>query len=250
MLAALVNDNRRSAYRVRPIETDRLRLILKWQDTRYEPFEVADVTRHGASVRFPKGVGPGVTKGDEVLVEIESPNLSGGATIAARVVFSGDSTTERMLGLAFSEADGLDARASESFFQLFNRRVAYRDAQSKPSPLLPAVVKPLATAAQNEPGFPVSVRNLSATGICLDVGADADRFMAERGDIRVSLTLPDIQLPCDIVTNVCYRSVIAGKIYYGCHFDWPATPHAQAILEALTDYTTERFEQELANLGH
>ncbi len=250
MLAALVNDNRRSAYRVRPIETDRLRLILKWQDTRYEPFEVADVTRHGASVRFPKGVGPGVRKGDEVSVEIDSPNLHGGATIGARVVFSGDSTTERMLGLAFCDADGLDARATESFFHLFNRRVAYRDAQSSPSTPLPAVVKPLATAAENNLVFPVSVRNLSATGICLDVGPEADRFMVERGGIRVSLNLPDIQHPCDIVTNVCYRSVVDEKIYYGCHFDWPVTPHAQAILEALTDYTTERFEQELASLSN
>ena len=250
MLAALVNDNRRSAYRVRPIETDRLRLILKWQDTRYEPFEVADVTRHGASVRFPKGVGPSVRKGDEVSVEIESPNLRGGATIAARVVFSGDSTTERMLGLAFSDADGLDARATESFFQLFNRRVAYRDTQSNPSAPLPAAVKPLATAAENNLVFPVSVRNLSATGVCLDVGEEADRFMVERGDVRVSLTLPDIQLPCDIVTSIRYRSVVDGKVYYGCHFNWPATPHAQAILEALTEYTTERFEQELANLSY
>lgn len=249
MLAALVNDNRRSAYRVRPIETDRLRLILKWRETRYEPFEVADVTRHGASVRFPKGIGPGVDKGDQLAVEIESPNLRGGATIAARVVFSGDSTTERMLGLAFSDADGLDARATENFFQLFNRRAAYRDAQSNPSIPLPATVKPLASAAQNNLVFPVHVRNLSATGICLEVGEETDRFMVERGDIRVSLTLPGIQLPCDITTNVCYRSAIAGKIYYGCHFDWPATPHAQAILEALTDYTTERFEQELASLG-
>lgn len=249
MLAALVNDNRRSAYRVRPIETDRLRLILKWRDTRYEPFEVADVTRHGASVRFPKGVGPGVHKGDEVAVEIESPNLHGGATITARVVFTGDSTTERLLGLAFSDADGLDARASESFFQLFNRRAAYRDAQSNPSTPLPATVKPLATAAQNNLVFPVNVRNLSATGICLEVGGEADRFMVERGDIRVSLTLPGIQLPYDIITNVCYRSEVAGKTYYGCHFDWPATPHAQGILEALTDYTTQRFEQELASLS-
>jgi hypothetical protein len=249
MLGALVNDNRRSAYRVRPIETDRLRLILKWRDTRYEPFEVGDVTRHGASVRFPKGVGPGVRKGDEVAVEIESPNLHGGATIAARVVFSGDSTTERMLGLAFDDAEGLDARATESFFQLFNRRVAYRDSQSNPSTPLPATVKPLATAAQNNLLFPVTVRNLSATGICLDVGEEADRFMVERGDIRVSLTLPGIQQPCDIITTVCYRSVIAGKIYYGCHFDWPATPRAQAILEALTNYTTERFEQEIASLS-
>jgi hypothetical protein len=163
MLAALVNDNRRSAYRVRPIETDRLRLILKWRETRYEPFEVADVTRHGASVRFPKGVGPGIGKGDKVSVEIESPNLHGGATIGARVVFSGDSKTERMLGLAFGEADGLDARATESFFQLFNRRVAYRDAQSNPATALPAAVKPLQTAAQNNLVFPVGVRNLSAT---------------------------------------------------------------------------------------
>lgn len=249
MLAALVNDNRRSAYRVRPIETDRLRLILKWRETRFEPFEVADVTRHGASVRFPKGVGPNVGKGDELAVEIDSPNLPGGATIPARVVFTGDSTTERMLGLAFRDAGGLDARATENFFQLFNRRAAYRDTQSNPSIPLPATVKPLAMDAENNLVFPVHVRNLSATGICLEVGAEADRFLREHGDIRVSLTLPGLQLPCDITTQVCYHSEIGGKIYHGCHFDWPATPHAQAILEALTDYTTQRFEQELASLG-
>jgi len=250
MLAALLNDNRRSAYRVRPIATDNLRLVIKWNERRFKPYEIADVTRHGASIRFPKGTGPDVRKDDLVSVEIESPNLNGGATIEARVVFSGDSTTERMLGLAFDDAGGLEARATEQFFQLFNRRESYRDADSTPASSLTATVKPLPSAHNNNLFFPVTVRNISATGICLDVAAEADRFMVERGQVRIALTLPGNHSSNDIVTKVCYRSVLEAKIYYGCHFDWPETSGAQAILEELTEYTHNRFDKELASLSH
>ena len=83
MLSDALADNRRSAYRVRPISTDRLALALLCDNLRHVPDEIADVTCNGASVRFAKDSAPTVTKGEALTVSIESPNLEGGATISA-----------------------------------------------------------------------------------------------------------------------------------------------------------------------
>ena len=79
--------------------------------------------------------------------------------------------------------------------------------------------------------------------MCLDVDAETDRFMHERGQILLALTLPGKHEPSPIVTSVCYRSVVDARIYYGCHFDWQATDEPRPILEDLTEYTHDRFDQ-------
>jgi PilZ domain len=250
MLATALADNRRSAYRVRPISTDSLALSLTCDNQRYVPDEITDVTCKGASVRFVKDKAPPVVKGDDVLVAIESPNLDGKATLRGKVVFTGESTTERLIGLAFETTDELVGRGSENFFQLFNRRVAYRGVESTPAAELPAAVMPLATAHNNKLFFPVTVRNISATGICLDVGREPDAFMCERVQIRLALRLPGQRAAKEINTRVCYRTVAGEKIYYGCHFDWQETPNALPILEELKEYTLDRFDDEIESVSH
>ncbi|TDJ61602.1 MAG: PilZ domain-containing protein [Proteobacteria bacterium] len=250
MPEATLADNRRCAYRVRPISTDNLALALVRDNRNHIPHEVADITSKGASVRFVKGRAPPLVTGDKILVSIESPNLDGKATIMATVVFTGDSTTERLIGLAFDGTDDLEGRGSDSFFQLFNRRVAYRGVEPLSAAELPAVVMPLASAHDDKPVFPVTVRNISATGICLIVGKDPDAFMSERVNIRLSLTLPGQRSARQIRTRVCYRTVVADKIYYGCHFDWQETPNALQILEDLKEYTLDRFDDELTSVSH
>jgi len=242
MLATVLTDNRRAAYRVRPIATDNLALALLCNDVRHVPREVADVTSKGASVRFAKGSGPAVTKGQPIDVAIESPNLLDTAKISAEVVFTGESTTERLIGLAFTATDGFSRRVSEDFFQLFNRRAAYRDDMPKPVFNLDAAVMPLPSAKVNDLAFPVYVRNISTTGICLVVNDEADRFLRERGQVRLALKLPASDHAGEIVTKVCYRTTSDQRIYYGCHFDWMETPDAQRILGELTEYTHDRFD--------
>lgn len=246
----MLADNRRSAYRVRPISTDNLALALMRDDQRHVPDEIADITCKGASVRFVKAKAPSVVKGDEILVAIESPNMNGEATITARVVFTGDSTTERLIGLAFEAADVLEGRGGENFFQLFNRRVAYRGVEPRSPADLPAAVMPLATAHNSELSFPVTVRNISATGVCLDVGKEPDAFMCERVHIRLALKLPGQRSAKEITTRVCYRTVADEKVYYGCHFDWQETSDALPILEDLKEYTLDRFDDELEAVSH
>ncbi len=250
MLAAVLADNRRSAYRVRPITTDNLALALLRDDARHVPDEIADVTCGGASVRFAKASAPSVTKGEEITVSIESPNLTGSATLPAKVVFTGDSTTERLIGLSFDATDEFIERGSESFFELFNRRVAYRGVDEPAADDLAAAVMPIETAHNNQLLYPVTVRNISATGICLAVTKDPDNFMRERATIRLALRLPGHRSPYEIVTRVCYRTVADEKIYYGCHFHWQETPGAIPILEDLTDYTLDRFDENIASAGH
>lgn len=250
MLAAALADNRRSAYRVRPITTDNLALALLHHDNRHIPDEVADVTLGGVSVRFAKGTAPPVTKGEEIKVSIECPNLSRRATISAKVVFTGDNTTERLIGLAFDTTEDLVGHGSENFFELFNRRVAYRGVDTGSTADLAAAVMPLESAHNNQLLYPVTVRNISATGICLSVSRDPDKFMRERVNVRLVLRLPRQRTPYEIVTRVCYRTVVDENTYYGCSFDWHETPDAIAILEDLTEYTLDRFDNKLAVADH
>ena len=247
MLGAALADNRRAAYRVRPITTDNLALALLRNNTRHVPDEIADVTCGGASVRFAKALAPAVTKGEESTISIESPNLGGSATLAAKVVFTGDSTTERLIGLSFDATDELIGRGSVSFFELFNRRMAYRGVDEPAACDLAAAVMPIESAHNNQLLYPVTVRNISATGICLAVTKDLDNFMRERVHIRLALRLPGHRSPYEIATRVCYRTVADEKTYYGCHFDWLETPGAIPILEDLTDYTIDRFDENIAS---
>ncbi len=217
---------------------------------RHVPDEIADVTCNGASVRFAKDSAPTVTKGEALTVSIESPNLEGGATISATVIFTGDSTTERLIGLAFEASDDLVGRGSEPFFELFNRRVAYRGMDKPAAPDVAAAVMPLESAHDNDVVYPVTVRNISATGISLCVSTDPDNFLRERVNIRLALQLPGQRSAYEIVTRVCYRTVANDNIYYGCHFDWQETPGASPILEELTGYTLDRFDDGPARSTH
>lgn len=249
MLAAVLADNRRSAYRVRPIATDSLTIKLHYQGQEFSPYEVADVTGRGASMRFTKGTAPQAAKGEELELSIDTPNLRGQARISATVVFCGESTTERLFGLSFTAIDEFGRRSSEHFFQLFNRRGAYRDDILRPVYQAAAMVMPLEARDNSNLFFPVDVRNISATGICLDVDYEADRFMSGANKVRLALTLPGKHAPRDIITSLCYRSVIEGKIYYGGHYEWTETPQARLILEDLTEYTLERFDDPALSLS-
>jgi len=250
MPAAALSDNRRSAYRVRPISTDNLALALLRDNSRHVPDKIADVTCNGASVRFVKDTAPSVTKGEQIMLSIESPNLNSSATISATVVFAGDSTTERLIGLAFDTSDHLFDRVSENFFELFNRRVAYRGVDQASADDLAAAVMPLESAHNNQLLYPVKVRNISATGICLCVSTDPDNFMRERVNIRLALRFPGQRSPHEIVTQVCYRTVADEITYYGCHFDWQETAGAIPILEDLTAYTLDRFDEGPTTTSH
>ena len=154
-----------------------------------------------------------------------------------------------MIGLAFEQGDDLAQQGSDTFFQLFNRRGSYRGVDAVPAGDLRASVKPLETAHNNRTLYPVTVRNLSATGICLDVAKDADMFLRERVNVRLALRLPGHTGAKEIITTVCYRTSTGGKVYYGCQFDWSETSKAAEIMEDVTSYTLDRFDASVSGVG-
>ncbi len=79
---------------------------------------------------------------------------------------------------------------------------------------------------------------------------DPDKFMRERVPIQLALQLPAQNRAKNINTCVGYRPAGGKKVYYGCHFDWRETPNALPILEDLTAYTLDRFDQELESASH
>lgn len=242
MLAAALADNRRCAYRVRPISTDNVELVLLRADQRHVPSEIADVTCNGASIRFVKGAGPAVDQGEHLQVSIESPNLERRATISAKVVFSGDTSTESLIGLSFDSPQDLINLGKEEFFQLFNRRAAYRDVEPEPDTALAVAVMPVHSAPNNQLLYPVGVKNISATGICLSVGPEPDDFMRETSIVRLALRLPGQRSTNDVVTRVCYRTFRESKVFYGCRFEWSETENSESVIEDLTEYTFDRLD--------
>ena len=245
MLATALADNRRCAYRVRPISTDDLAFALVRNEVRHIPAEVADVTCNGASVRFVKGSEPAVNKGEQIFVSIDSPNFARTATISAKIVFSGDTATDSLIGLAFDSPDDLANHGAGNFFQLFNRRAAYRDGEPSAGTSLAAAVMPLHSIPNEQLLYPVNVRNISATGICLDVGRDPDDFLRAQQEILLALRLPGQTNAADIVTRVCYRTASDTKVFYGCKFRWSETRNAESILEQLTQYTLDWLDSGL-----
>ena len=246
MLAAALADNRRCAYRVRPISTDNVELVLIRADERHVPSEIADVTCNGASIRFVKGSGLVVDQGEHLQVSIDSPNLEQRATISAKVVFSGKTTTDSLIGLAFDKPEELVELGKDEFFQLFNRRAAYRDVEPEPEPepdtALAVAVMPVRSAPNNQLLDPVGVKNISATGICLFVGPEPDDFMRDTSIVRLALRLPGQRSTSDVVTRICYRTSRDEKVFYGCRFEWSETVNSASIIEDLTEYTFDRLD--------
>jgi hypothetical protein len=243
-------DNRRNAYRVQPASIDHLDIALVRNHKRLVPDEIGDVTLQGASLRFGKEKASELKKGDEVMVLIMSPDLDGGADVRAQVVFTGDSPNGRLIGLSFDQTEELLNRGQRQFFQLFNRRIAYRGVQPESTSELTTAVMPIKTAHAADTRHSVSVRNISTTGICVGIDTAGDAFMRERKNIRVCLKLPDQDQECVIAARVCYRSEIASAIYYGCHFEWNDTDDAMDTIEELTAYTLDRFENEFQFAHH
>ena len=244
-------DNRRSAYRVRPFASDDLQLHLHDQRQRLIPDLIADVTSDGASVCFDKGNIPDLAPGDEVSVRIISSDLNGNVKLLARIAFTGDNPRGRLIGLTFTSNRELINRGNQNLLQLFNRRAAYRGVEPESPDALRAVVQtaPLAMVEDAETRT-VTVRNISTTGICLRVDDVLDEALQKTESIRLLLQVSETGDPREFRARICNRTRFEGGGFYGCHFDWSKTANALDAIEELAGYTLDRLAEVQDTVKH
>lgn len=96
---------------------------------------------------------------------------------------------------------------------------------------------PLHSAPNNQLLYPVGVKNISVTGVCLAVGLEPDDFMRDTSVVQLALRLPGQRSTNDVVTKICHRTANDVQVFYGCRFDWEQTANAESIVEELTEYT-------------
>ena len=245
MMNASLESNRRSAYRVRPTQSDQLTVALRRNEERHVADEISDVTINGAAVCFAGTKGPALSPGDRVSLEVESPELSGPANVLARIISLQETPRNQLLHLLFEEKEDLVGRGSQQLFRLFNQRAAFRGVEPEADDEFNAKILPIAGAYESSVSFSVELRNISTTGACLSVDKLADGYLRERSQFQLSFTLPNRSSEHTITARICYRAGEGEQVYYGCRFEWDPTPDSLGMIEDLAEYMLDQFEAEM-----
>jgi hypothetical protein len=236
---------RRAAYRVvAPSPTD-LDLTLTLDDTAYRPTQVGDVSANGISLRFNPEHSIPLRRDARVELRFVSPRLPITAQVAARVVYSAAGAHGQSVRLEFDDDGRFAETLSAPAFELFNRRAVMRGVTPAHGTELDARLLPDALEGL-QAEVPALVQNLSTMGIALIADPRADAFLLANPRFVLSLKLPSAPDRFLITAHCRHRAEDAGRLLYGCAFNWQDTPGAFGIIGALTEYMLDRFES-LAN---
>ena len=238
-------DNRRTAYRVKPFASDHLQLQLHHHQQRLTPDLISDVTGHGASICFDKENIPDLNRGDEVAVRIISPDLDGEVKLSAHVAFTGDNSQGRLYGLCFDTNIDLLNQGNRDLLRLFNRRAAYRGVEPESPNELQAIVQttPVVLIKTDE-SRKVTVRNISTTGVCLRIDETLANSLQGTRRISLSLQIPGSAVAREYCARIRNRIQTEDGIFYGCYFVWRDMDDALEAIEEITNYTLDRLARD------
>ena len=243
MSSVITQDDRRSAYRVQPADVDELDLAMLAQRQRLVHGEVTDVRNGGACVRFDRDTSPNFASGDPVTLSLNSQRHNYTGEVQARIVSATDESSKRIVHLSFEEQHENITGKSREYFELFNRRAAYRSIKPADSVQFNAAVAPDINDGASVEVYPVSIRNISNTSIAFDVNETIHKVLQHHAALRLSLEFPKEEQASTIACRVRHRTAITGAFIYGCEYDWSATANSLAVVENIVTYIMERLDQ-------
>ncbi|MGE0484188.1 MAG: PilZ domain-containing protein [Gammaproteobacteria bacterium] len=232
-------DNRRGAYRVAAETVDDLDLELLARRQWVRPGRLTDAAAGGACLQIDQAA---VTDGDELEVRFRSAASGFSGAAQARVVRTSPAVDTQVVHLAFlGDTLRLQGRTPRAY-ELFNRRSAYRETGQAAAASLAALASPRAAGAASFQGYPVGIRNVSNTGVCLDVDAATHTALEAHAGLDLRFELPGRVAPVVVACAVHYRMAERDGYRYGCEFDWAATTDSLAVVEDLVTYILEADE--------
>jgi c-di-GMP-binding flagellar brake protein YcgR len=243
-MAQIIDSNdRRAAYRVKPDSSEELRFSVLGERHQLIRGEVTDVAIGGASVRFDKNNAPRLASGDHVVMAFASPQYEYGTNVLAKVISMSEDAAEKIVRVSFDDQyEPLNIDRDE-LFALFNRRAFQRGIAEHAEEDFVAKVSPASGGEEQLNEYPVSIVNISNTGVSFFIGKEAHEALKNYSEIRIALTRPDDGSTSTIACNVRHRSPTRDGSIYGCEYDWSATNDPLAVVEDLVSYLFELTER-------
>jgi hypothetical protein len=242
MTQIMASTNRRAAYRVKPASSEELGLSVLGERHQLIRGEVTDVAIGGARVRFDKNNAPKLASGDHVVMAFASPEYEYGTNVLAKVISMSEDSAEKIVHVSFDDKYEPLIIEREELFALFNRRSIRRGIVERAGAEFAAKVSPASGGEEQLSEYPVSIVNISNTGVSFNIGKEAHRELEDHSAIRIALTRPDDGSTSTIACNIRHRSSIEDGFIYGCEYDWGATNDPLAVVEDLVTYLFELTE--------
>ena len=242
----LAPNERRCAYRVHPASPDELNLSVLSKNRQRIRGEIANIAVGGALVRFKSKNAPELAIGDHIALAFASAQHEADGNVLAKVISMSEDAAEKIVQLTFEEDyEPLNLKRNE-LYELFNRRAMHRGVAGTANEKFRATV-PLNNGGDDSfQVHPVSILDISNTGVSFIVDKDADKILTADKDIdtHFELCLMLVRLEdarvYKITCNVRHRSSSGDAFIYGCECDWSATIHPFAVVD---DFISEMLER-------
>jgi hypothetical protein len=195
--------------------------------------EAIGVTVEGIGVRFRKRPNPVLAIGEPVTLSFRLPHLSHRIELGATPINCLAQGSCWRFGFQFSDKLEAPAEFAARFYQVFNRRHAYR---VEPNAL--DVVEVTVVAAGSS--VAAKLENISATGIAVSTDSASAQILTEAQHGTLNFRLPDEQA-LTLVANVRHSHEQNQRTYYGLEFDQAKTEHFHLQQQVIMDFVMRRL---------
>ncbi len=212
--------------------------------------QLIDVSAAGAGVRFDGAAAPSLAVGQEVTLDFRGGPFAEPITLAARVQHRTEEPGgARRYGFQFRQPQ-LDARLPPALRTYFNRRqvvrVYFNRRQAVRMPA-PGDLIPVTLSAGSGPKVEARLADLSIMGAGVVLATATEPYFAEAPSVNLSIHLPGLRRPVEVVGAIRHRWLTGGRIHYGIAFDAEATPRFVHRQESINRWIARRQLDSLRN---
>ena len=224
---------RRSVYRATPEPSGRFEVEVKTASGQCFTGAAVAVSVEGIGVRFRKGRNPVLAIGEPVTLSFRLPHLSHRIELGATPTNCLAQTSYWRYGFQFCDKLEAPAEFSARFYQVFNRRRAYRV-----EPAAGDIVEVKLVAAGSS--ATVRLENISATGIALSTDSASAQILTQAQQATLCFRLPDGQ-ELTLVANLRHSHTEDQRTYWGLEFDQARTEQFQLQQQVIMDFVMRRL---------
>lgn len=228
---------------VAPKSQDHLELMVRDPDGGTHSVQLTDLTISECEFLCPAETRLVLHVGSRAELCFSTPVLQEPLEVLAPVVCRSESESGRRYRLRFPPMRKLPA----SVYALFNRRSSYRVSPSSGSKLIARVRAPSANTSRSEES--VSVRDISATGISLELGKGGESIFGAIETILLDLVLPGTEKAVQLVGKIRNRRLDDDRLVYGIEFDPEESKDFSDQQAVLRDYVFDLLQVELKRSG-
>lgn len=195
--------------------------------------EIVHGDKENASLRFYQDGAPLFAIGDPATLFINSPALPQAIEIKARIVSRTESESHRTFCLRFHTAHHNQSEMVAGLMRLLRRRSAYR-LQFGPDEMIEAQV--IAERSGEVRELLATLQDISATGACVLLKPDADRFLCAVDSFTIRFSLPPSDALIALPVSIRHRRACAEGISYGVFFDTGGRPELLELQDEVANF--------------